>query len=142
MSVGLKAPLTVTGVVTFSEAASSPAGTVITGNMQLLGPSTPATTSQQVPINEVWHIVDVYSNGVVSGGADGMITININGIPQPVGFVVSQINTSLLTRFKLSESIPIAPGSTISMQLTLSGASGSSAVTQTVYVTIKRIPVA
>jgi len=110
--------------------------------MQLLGPSTPATQAQQVPINEVWHITDVFSNGVVSGGADGMITININGIPQPVGFVVSQINTSLLTRFKLTESIPIAPGSTISMQLTLSGASGSSAVTQTVYVTIKRIPVA
>jgi hypothetical protein len=142
MSVGLKQTITVQGIVTFNEPANAAAGSVLTGNLQLLGPDTPATTSQPVPINEVWNIKDIYSAGVVSGGADASLTLVVNGISQPLGFTVSTIDINKLSRFKLDKSIPILPGSTVQIKATLLGAVGASAVTQTVYVTIERVPVA
>ncbi|MEM3829042.1 MAG: hypothetical protein QXP36_07510 [Conexivisphaerales archaeon] len=141
MSVGLTNDLPVQGVLSFPIPASAAAGTVINAQMQLLGPNVPPTTTQTVPSNEVWHILDIFTQGVVSGGADGQIVLTINGIDQPYSISVSNVNISLLTRFTLPQSIPIGPNSTISFKLILSAASGSSAVTQLVYVKLLRRPI-
>jgi len=106
----------------FSETTTQSAGTVIQGQLQGFGVFVSASSQITVPITEVWHIIDVYNvGGVVGGGADGTFVLLINGYIQNVQFRVSTTNLNLLTRFRLTQSIVLAPASTFSLSLVLAG---------------------
>jgi len=126
--------------VSFSETTSQSAGTVIQGQMQGFGAFVSASTQVTVPITEVWHIIDTYNvGGVVSGGADGTFVLLINGYIQNVQWKVSTSNLNLLTRFRLTQSIVLAPASTFSLSLVLAGTPTASA-TQVQTLKIIRAP--
>jgi hypothetical protein len=105
-----------------------------------VGPDAPAVQTVTVPSSEVWHIVDIFTQGVVSGGADGQLVININGFDQPLSITLSAMDINKLSRFTLPQSIPIPPNATVYFKLVLLGAVGASAVTQTVNIKLIRIP--
>ena len=126
--------------VSFSETTTQSAGTVIQGQMQGFGVFVSASTQVTVPITEVWHIIDTYNvGGVVGGGADGTFVLLINGYIQNVQWKVSTSNLNLLTRFRLTQSIVLAPASTFSLSLVLSGTPTAN-VTQVQILKIIRAP--
>jgi len=126
--------------ISFSETTTQSAGTVIQGQMQGFGVFVSASTQVTVPITEVWHIIDTYNvGGVVGGGADGTFVLLINGYIQNVQWKVSTSNLNLLTRFRLTQSIVLAPASTFSLSLVLSGTPTAN-VTQVQILKIIRAP--
>jgi len=126
--------------VSFSETTTQSAGTVIQGQMQGFGAFVSASTQVTVPITEVWHIIDTYNvGGVVNGGADGTFILLINGYIQNVQWKISTSNLNLLTRFRLTQSIVLAPASTFSLSLVLAGTPTAS-VTQVQTLKIIRAP--
>jgi len=126
--------------VSFSETTSQSAGTVIQGQMQGFGAFVSASTQVTVPITEVWHIIDTYNvGGIVGGGADGTFVLLINGYIQNVQWKVSTSNLNLLTRFRFTQSIVLAPASTFSLSLVLAGTPTNN-VTQVQTLKIIRAP--
>jgi len=124
----------------FSETTTQSIGSVIQGQLQGFGIFVSASPQVTVPITEVWHIIDTYNvGGVVSGGADGTFVLLINGYIQNVQWKVSTSNLNLLTRFRLTQSIVLAPASTFSLSLVLSGTPTAS-VTQVQSLKIIRAP--
>ena len=138
--VTLTGPQTTVMIASFSVAASAAAGTVIQGSIIAFGPNSPPVTAVQVPITEVWSIVDMYTIGSVS--PDAQLSIYINGYPQDVYPNLNSMNLNLLTRFKLTQAIKIPPAATWFVTITLLGANGSSAQTYYVYFTVVRAPFA
>ncbi len=128
--------------VAFNEINTQTAGTVVQGQMQGFGVFVSASAQTTVPITEVWHIIDTYNvGGVVNGGADGTFVLLINGYIQNVQWKVSTSNLNLLTRFRLTQSIVLAPASTFSLSLVLASApTSTTTVTQIQTLKIVRAP--
>ena len=115
MAVG---PQTTEVTVSYSLTPSQTAGSIVQGQMQSFGPLVPTSPRVTVPSTEVWHIIDIY---VVGGpvAADALVLTTINGYPQNIAPKLSSLNLNLLTRFRLTLSIPLAPNTTWSSSLSL-----------------------
>lgn len=136
--VTLTGPQTTVMVASFSVAASAAAGSVIQGSILAFGPQSPAVSAPQVPITEVWSIVDIYIIGSVS--PDALLSIYINGYPQDINPNLNSLNLNNLTRWKLTQALKLPPASTWFTTITLLAANGSSAQTYTVYFSVIRAP--
>lgn len=96
-----------------------------------LGGTTPAGSNVQVPITEMWNILDIYNvGGVVSGGVNASLVMIVAGNPQYTNFSLATTNLNLLTRARLRQTIPLTPGQTWTAAIQLS-AVPTAAVTQT-----------
>ena len=144
MSQQVPAYVTLTGpqptvfIVTFSVTASAAAGTVVQGSIQAFGSLMPATQSVQVPITEVWSIVDFYTLSTVS--PDAQIQLLINGYIQNIYPTLNSVYINNYKKWTLNEAIKIPPASTWSVNIVLLAANGSSAQTYTMYISAVRAP--
>jgi len=144
MSQQVPAYVTLTGpqptvfIVTFSIAANAVAGTVVQGNISAFGALMPATSSVQVPITEVWSIVDFYTLSTVS--PDAQIQLFINGYPQNIYPTLNSVYINQYKKWMLNQAIKIPPASTWSVNIVLLGNNGSSAQTYTLYISAVRAP--
>ncbi len=138
--VTLTGPQTTVMPISGTLAASAGAGTVVTTSIQAFGPSSPATQSVNVPITEVWKIIDMYVIG--SYTPDAIMQLFINGYQQNINPDLNSMNLNLLTRFKLAQSVVLPPASTWFVNLVSTAANGTSAVTYTLYYTVVRAPYA
>jgi len=144
MSQQVPAYVTLTGpqptvfIVTFSIAANAPAGTVIQGSIQAFGALMPATSSVQVPITEVWSIIDFYTLSTVS--PDAQIQLLINGYIQNIYPTLNSVYINNYKKWTLTQAIKIPPASTWSVSIVLLGNNGSSAQTYTLYISAVRAP--
>jgi hypothetical protein len=144
MSQQVPAYVTLTGpqptvfIVSFSIAASAAAGTVVQGSIQAFGALMPATQSVEVPITEVWSIVDFYTLSTVS--PDAQIQLLINGYIQNIYPTLNSVYINNYKKWTLNQAIKIPPASTWSVNIVLLGANGSSAQTYTLYISAVRAP--
>jgi len=144
MSQQVPAYVTLTGpqptvfIVTFSVAANAAAGTVIQGSISAFGALMPATSSVQVPITEVWSIVDFYTLSTVS--PDAQIQLLINGYIQNIYPTLNSVYINQYKKWTLNQAIKIPPASTWSVNIVLLGNNGSSAQTYTLYISAVRAP--
>jgi hypothetical protein len=137
--VTLSGPQPTTAIVSFSVAASAPANSIVAGSIaNAFGPLVPATETIQVPITERWDIVDMWTQGVQTPDATPIITVN--GYPQVVSSDFNSMNQNVLTRFRLTTSIVLVPGASVSISAATLQANGTSAVTLVLYVKIRRSP--
>jgi len=144
MSNSVPAYVTLTGpqptvfIVTFTISANASAGTVIQGNIQAFGALMPASTVVQVPITEVWSIVDFYTLSTYS--PDAQIQLLINGYPQNIYPTLNSVYINNYKKWTLHQAIKIPPASTWSVNIVLLAANGSSAQTYTLYISAIRAP--
>ena len=136
--VTLTGPQTTVMPASFNIAASAAAGSVIQGSILAFGPQSPAVTAPQVPITEVWSIVDLYIIGTVT--PDALLSIYINGYPQDINPDLNSLNLNNLTRWKLMQALKLPPASTWFTTVTLMAANGTSQQTYTVYFSVIRAP--
>ena len=94
------------------------AGQIVPGTIQAFGPFVPISSLVQVPITEVWHIVDVYTVGGPVG-PDANIQIFLNGYQQQINPKLSSCNLNLITRFQLGQTVVFSPASTVSVSIVL-----------------------
>ncbi|MEM0121224.1 MAG: hypothetical protein QW688_07305 [Thermoprotei archaeon] len=136
--VTLTGPQPTSIIVSFGLTTSQSAGSIVQGQISAFGPLVPASPSIFIPITEVWQVTDIY---VVGGpvAADGQPLFVVNGYPQVVTPTLSQLNLNLLTRFRLTQSIPLAPASSLAVSLSLL-ATPSTNATQILYMKIMRAP--
>lgn len=126
--------------VSFSIAASAPAGTIVQGNIYYLGIENPAVQLVPIPNNEVWHIVQMVVDGS-SVQTDGEVVIRINGYPQNIKpFLNSLLTTSNFSPFNMLESVVLPPNTSWSVQLVLNAAAPTTAYTQNLKVRVVRAP--
>lgn len=105
-----------------------------------LGGTTPAGSNVQVPITEMWNIIDIYNvGGVVTNGVNATLVLVIAGNPQYTNFSIASTNLNLLTRARLRQSLPLTPGQTWTAAIQLS-ATPAAAVTQTETLLIMKAP--
>jgi len=121
--------------VSFALTAVMVAGQIVPGTIQAFGPFVPTSPTVQIPITEVWHIVDVYAVGGPVG-PDANIQIFLNGYQQQINPKLSSVNLNLITRFQLGQSVVFSPASTIAISIVLLAAPTAS-VTQ--LLTLKAI---
>lgn len=119
----------------FALTAAMVAGQIVPGTIAAFGPFVPTSTSVQIPITEVWHVVDVYTVGGPVG-PDANIQIFLNGYQQQINPKLSSVNLNLITRFQLQQSLVFSPASTIAISIVLLAAPTAS-VTQ--LLTLKSI---
>jgi hypothetical protein len=146
MPVNLVQPTGAQGVeinASFSYGTTNVSGQLIFASIAAFGPlggTTPAGGNVQVPITEMWNIVDIYNvGGVVSSGVNGTLVIVIAGNPQYTNFSIASTNLNLLTRARLTESLPLTPGQTFTFALQL-GATPTASVTQTETFMVMKAP--
>lgn len=137
--IGAFGPQTTELTVTYTIAASAPAGTIIVGSITAFGPLGGSSSQFFTPIVEVWHIVDLYDTGGPVG-PDAIVFTVINGYVQNFQAKLSSINLNILTRYRLTDSIPIPPASQVSSSISLLAANGASAVTQIVTYRVNKAP--
>jgi len=125
-------------IVNFALTTSQVAGQPVSGTIFALGPLFAGVPAQQVPLTEVWQVVDMYINGAPVG-PNGQLLFNINGYPQVVAPSIANMNLDLLTRFRLTSSIPLVPGATFAISMILATAP-TAAATQSVYIPFVRSP--
>jgi hypothetical protein len=137
--VGAFGPQTTELTVTWTIPANAPAGSVIVGTITAFGPLGGSVSSIFTPIVEVWHILDLY---VVGGpvGPDAVVFTLINGYVQNFQAKLSSINLNILTRYRLSDSIPIPPASQVSSSISTLSLNGATAVTQTGTYRVNKAP--
>lgn len=116
--------------ISFSLTTSQTAGTVVQGNIQAFGSQAPSSALVTVPITEVWQITDMYVVGSPVA-ADGLLNIYVNGYLQNIQPSLSSMNLNILTRFRMSMSMPLGPSFSWFVNLVLL-AEPSAAATQTV----------
>jgi hypothetical protein len=120
--------------LSFSLTTTQVAGQLVFASIAAFGPlggTTPAGGNVQVPITEMWNVVDIYNvGGVVSGGVNASLVMIIAGNPQYTNFSLATTNLNLLTRARLRQSLPLTPGQTWTAAIQLSAAP-TAAVTQT-----------
>jgi hypothetical protein len=144
MSQQVPAYVTLTGpqptvfIVTFSIAANAVAGTVVQGSIQAFGALMPASTVVQVPITEVWSIVDFYTLSTVS--PDAQIQLLINGYPQNIYPTLNSVYINNYKKWTLNQAIKIPPASTWSVNIVLLANNGSSQQIYTLYISAVRAP--
>ena len=136
--VTLTGPQTTVMPASFTIAASADAGSVIPGAILAFGPQSPAVAAPQVPITEVWSIVDLYIIGSVT--PDALLSIYINGYPQDINPDLNSLNLNNLTRWKLMQALKLPPASTWFTTVTLMAANGTSQQTYTVYFSVIKAP--
>lgn len=122
--------------VTYSIASGAVAGTVVQGNIVAFGPLVPQQSVTVVPITEVWHVVDIYVQGAPSV-VDASLITTINGYVQNVNPKLSSLNLNLLTRFRLPQSIPLAPASSFSSSISLLAAASAAGTQVLTYQVVK-----
>jgi len=144
MSQQVPAYVTLTGpqptvfIVTFSIAASAAAGSVVQGSISAFGALMPATQSVNVPITEVWSIVDFYTLATVT--PDAQIQLFINGYPQNIYPTLNSVYINNYKKWTLNQAIKIPPASTWSVNAVLLGTNGTTAQTYTLYISAVRAP--
>jgi hypothetical protein len=144
MSQQVPAYVTLTGpqptvfIVTFNISANASAGTVIQGNISAYGALMPATQSVQVPITEVWSIIDFYTLSTYT--PDAQIQLLINGYIQNIYPTLNSVYINQYKKWTLSQAIKIPPASTWSMNIVLLANNGSNPQTYTLYISAIRAP--
>jgi hypothetical protein len=94
------------------------AGQIIPAVITAFGPFVPAAAQVQLPITEVWHVVDIYTVGAPVG-PDAFIQLFLNGYQQQINPKISSVNLNLITRFQLQQTLVFAPASTVSVSIVL-----------------------
>lgn len=127
----------------FSYGTSNVSGQLIFASIAAFGPlggTTPAGGNVQVPITEMWSVVDIYNvGGVVTSGVNGTLVLVIAGNPQYTNYSIASTNLNLLTRARLRASLPLTPGQTFTFALTL-GSTPTASVTQTETFLVMKAP--
>lgn len=132
-------PQTTQITAAFSIPGSAATGTIVQATVSAFGPLVGSQTTIVVPITEVWHVIDLYV--VSTPTIDATLLTFINGYIQNIQPALSTTNINLLTRFRLPQSIPLAPGATFSSSIsTLEANSSTLAVSQNVFYQIVRAP--
>ena len=121
--------------ISWSLTTSMVSGQIVPGNATAFGPFVPSGTTWQVPITEVWHVVDIYDVGGPVG-PDAYLQLFLNGYQQQINPKLSSVNLNIITRFQLQESLVLAPSSTNAVSLVLLAAPSAN-VTQ--LLTLKTI---
>jgi hypothetical protein len=122
--------------VTYSIPSGASAGTVIQGNVVAFGPLVPQQNVVVIPITEVWHIVDIYVQGAPAV-VDATLITTVNGYVQNINPKLSSLNLNLLTRFRLQQSIPLAPSASFSSSISLLSTTSTSGTQVLTYKVIK-----
>ena len=132
-------PQTNTIIVSYTIPNSAASGTVCQGSISAFGPLVGATNPVVVPSTDVWVLDDMW---VVGGPAyvDAQVMTILNGIPQNFYPTLSSMNLNLLTRYKLSQKIPIYANYTFASSITTLAAGPSTGGTQTLVYQVQRGP--
>ena len=121
--------------VSFSIAASAPAGTSATGSITRVA-GQPAQNVLTVPTDELWEIKDFYITATQT--PDALIQPVVNSNIQPFQPDLNSLLISNQNKIKLDIPIVLKPGSLFYINAITLAANGSSAVTLTLYIQVVR----
>jgi hypothetical protein len=126
-------------LVSYTIPNSAASGTVAQGSVAAFGPLVGATNPVVVPSTDVWLLEDMW---VVGGPAfvDAQVMTILNGIPQNFYPTLSSMNQNTLTRFRLSQKIPIYANYTFASTITTLAAGPATGGTQVVQYQVQRGP--
>lgn len=96
-------------------AALAPANTRTAATIQRQAAAA-ALMTQQAPLREVWHIENLYFNGV-NPVPDVQLVVRVDGVDQPITPLASSINQALLKPFTLPLTLPVPRGSVVSADM-------------------------
>jgi hypothetical protein len=119
--------------LSFSIAASAPAGTLVNGSVTRVAGGISVATSNlpfYLPVSQSGTVLDIYISGAPA--VDGLFNLRINDIDQRLSIVLSSYNAQIAGR-KAIVARALPAGAQITPQLTTLVANGSSQVTDLVF---------